>query len=63
MDLTSTDLTVLAPNTASLLLSADTSFPTQVTAQAGAPGTASIQVTPRLFESPLCVSDPITVTE
>lgn len=63
VDLASNAPGVLAPNVGTVQLSADVSYPTQISAEVLGPGTARIQVTPRLFESPMCRSQPITVTE
>lgn len=63
VDIRSSAPGVLAPNVASIQLSADLSYPTQVTADAVAPGTAILRITPRLLDTPQCDSDSIEVIE
>ncbi|MBW2527172.1 MAG: hypothetical protein JRI23_23520 [Deltaproteobacteria bacterium] len=63
VDIASSAPAVLTPNVGTIQLSGDVNYPTQISAEIGEPGSARIQVAPRLFDSPVCRSEPITVTE
>ncbi len=63
VDIFSSHVSVLAPDSGSLLLAEGDDPAEEVTADALSPGTATISVAPRLYDSPLCSSDTITVAE
>jgi len=61
VDVMSTDLSVLAPEKSTVLLSSSPDSPTLLQGYALAPGTATLSVSPRLLDSPVCQATPIEV--